>query len=224
MIFYEKYLFFIIFYQNFNMNYTNLIFTIISIHILATISPWPDFIMTIKNSLNYGRKIWIFTAIWIGLWIGVHILYCALGLALVISKSIILFNTIKILWALYLIYIWILSFKSKWININITQEKVTISKFQAFKMGFFTNVLNPKATLFFLSLFTFILSPSTPIYILLLIALILIADTILWFILVSLLFTQSKIQVFFSKIQKTFNKIFGWILIAIGVKIIFNKN
>ncbi|NUJ98009.1 LysE family transporter [Candidatus Gracilibacteria bacterium] len=206
------------------MNYTNLIFTIISIHLLATISPGPDFIMTIKNSLNYGRKIGIFTAIGIGLGIGVHILYCALGLALVISKSIILFNTIKILGALYLIYIGILSFKSKGIDINITQEKATISKFQAFKMGFLTNVLNPKATLFFLSLFTFILSPSTPIHILLLIALILIADTILWFIFVSLLFTQSRIQIFFSKIQKTFNKIFGGILIAIGVKIIFNKN
>ncbi len=207
------------------MNYTSLILTIIGIHILATISPWPDFIMEIKNSLNYGRKTGIFTAIGIGLWIGVHILYCALGLALIISKSIILFNTIKLLGAGYLIYIGIISFRSHGLTMQVekSETKEMISNFKAFKMWFLTNVLNPKATMLFLSLFTFVLSPSTPKHILLLIALILIADTILWFVLVSLLFTQSKIQVFFSKIQKTFNKIFGWILIAIGLKLAFSE-
>jgi threonine/homoserine/homoserine lactone efflux protein len=104
-----------------------------------------------------------------------------------------------------------MSFRSHGLTVQIekSETKETISNFKAFKMGFLTNVLNPKVTLFFLTLFTFVLSPSTPTHILLLIALILIADTILWFVLVSLLFTQSKIQVFFSKIQKTFNKIFG---------------
>jgi threonine/homoserine/homoserine lactone efflux protein len=203
------------------MDYLHLFFTIIWIHFLWVISPWPDFIMIVKNSLNYGRKTGIFTAIGIGLWIWVHILYCALGLAFFISKSIILFNTIKLLWALYLIYIWILSFKSKWVNIDIVQEEVMISKFQAFKMWFLTNVLNPKATLLFLSLFTFILTPSTPKHILFILSIILITNTIIWFSIVALLLTHEKIQIFFNKTQKFLNKIFWCILIAMGIKIMF---
>ncbi|WP_350604378.1 LysE family transporter, partial [Pseudoalteromonas sp. SMN1298-MNA-CIBAN-0114] len=32
----------------------------------------------------------------------------------------------------------------------------------AFRRGFLTNALNPKATLFFMSLFTLVISPTTP--------------------------------------------------------------
>ena len=35
-----------------------------------------------------------------------------------------------------------------------------ISPFQAIKIGFITNILNPKATLFFLSLFTLVIGPD----------------------------------------------------------------
>ncbi|WP_438893726.1 LysE family transporter, partial [Bacillus cereus group sp. BC255] len=33
----------------------------------------------------------------------------------------------------------------------------------AFRLGFLTNVLNPKATLFFVSLFSVIINPGTPV-------------------------------------------------------------
>ena len=46
-------------------------------------------------------------------------------------------------------------------NIEITEEtKKRTFPFQAWKVVF-TNVLNPKATLYFLSLFTFVIKPET---------------------------------------------------------------
>ena len=70
------------------MEYLALIGTVTLIHLLAVISPGPDFIVAVKNSLSYSRKTGIWTAVGFALGISVHILYCVAGLALIISQSI----------------------------------------------------------------------------------------------------------------------------------------
>lgn len=204
--------------------YTTLVITILSAYILWLVSPWPDFIMVVKNSLSFWRKSWIITAMWIWLWVWIHILYCLFWLAIIISKSILLFNVIKILWALYLIYIGYLTLKSKWTNIYIQENKKwKISNFSSFKMWFLTNVLNPKISLFFLGLFTFVIKPETPYYIIWLTWIILIIITWIWFSLVSVFLTTPKTQNIFNKFSFIFNKIFWWLIILLWTKIILSK-
>ncbi|MDD5769779.1 MAG: LysE family translocator [Candidatus Gracilibacteria bacterium] len=204
--------------------YTTLVITILSAYILGLVSPGPDFIMVVKNSLSFGRKSGIITAMGIGLGVGIHILYCLFGLAIIISKSILLFNVIKILGALYLIYIGYLTLKSKGTNIYIQENKKgKISNFSSFKMGFLTNVLNPKISLFFLGLFTFVIKPETPYYIIGLTGIILIIITGIWFSLVSVFLTTPKTQNIFNKFSFIFNKIFGGLIILLGTKIILSK-
>lgn len=203
------------------MEYLPLIGTVTLVHLLAVISPGPDFIVCVRNSLTYSRRTGIYTALGFGGGIAVHIFYCLAGLALVISKSIIIFNVIKLLGAAYLIYIGYKSIFSHSSKIEIKEEhkKTDISRFQAVKIGFLTNVLNPKATLLFLSLFTMVISPTTPAIILGILSLIMIINTILWFTLVSIFLTQNKIRSVFEKSQNIFNKTLGGLLIALGVKV-----
>lgn len=207
------------------MRYFALIGTVTIIHLLAAISPGPDFIMAVKNSLTYSRKTGIWTAVGFSLGITVHIFYGLAGLALVISQSILLFNAIKLLGAAYLIYIGIKSLfsKSSEIKIEEQEKKTDIKPFSAVKIGFLTNVLNPKATLFFLSLFTLVISPSTPFHILAILSMIMIINTALWFSLVAIFFTQKNIRSIFNKFQGIFNKVFGSILIALGIKVALAK-
>lgn len=203
------------------MEYLALIGTVTLIHLLAVISPGPDFIMTVKNSLSYSRKTGIWTAFGLGLGISVHIFYCIAGLAIVISQSILIFNIIKLLGAGYLIYIGLKSIFSKSSNINVeaTQQKIDISSLEAIKIGFLTNVLNPKATLFFLSLFTMVISPDTPNLILAVLSIIMVLNTTLWFSLVSIFFTQKRIRNAFNTFQGIFNKVLGGLLIGLGIKV-----
>ena len=53
---------------------------VISITILATISPGPDFAMVSRNALSLSRRAGIMTAIGIGLGVLVHVGYPAAGL------------------------------------------------------------------------------------------------------------------------------------------------
>lgn len=88
-------------------------FSISFLIILAAISPGPDFAMVIKNSLLYSRRAGIYTALGVSVSLLIHAVYCILGLALVISRSLLAFSIIKYLGAAYLIYIGIKGFLAK---------------------------------------------------------------------------------------------------------------
>ncbi|MEK7066789.1 MAG: LysE family translocator [Patescibacteria group bacterium] len=208
------------------MEYLSLIGIVTIIHLLAVISPGPDFIMAVRNSFAYSRKTGIWTAVGFGGGIAVHIFYSLAGLAMIISKSILLFNLIKFLGAGYLIYIGFKSFfsKSSKIELDGYYKKEDISRLSAIKIGFLTNLLNPKATLFFLSLFTFFVSPNIPATVMGIISTIMIVNTILWFSLVAIFLTQKRIHSIFERFQGIFNKTLGGLLIALGVKVALMKN
>lgn len=192
---------------------------------LAVISPGPDFAFILKQSITYGRKTSIFTSIGIGLGISVHIVYTLLGIGLIISKSIILFNIIKYLGAAYLIYIGYKSLTSPSFNFEEKEQiKVeTISNSKAFILGFLCNALNPKATLFFLSLFTVIISIDTPLVVQTFYGIACIVITTVWFTLLSLILSSKKVRGFFRKFGKWFDRTVGLALIAIGLKIAITK-
>jgi RhtB (resistance to homoserine/threonine) family protein len=203
------------------MDYLSLIATVFVLNLLAAMSPGPDFVMAVRNSLNYSRSIGIYTGFGIGLGIGVHILYCAAGIGFIISKSILAFNIIKFIGAGYLIYMGVMSVLAKKSKIEFVKESniKAMSKIQALRVGFFTNVLNPKATMFFLGLFTFVINHNIPLYVLLIISLLMILTAMTWFTLVAVFFTQKKVKDVFMKFEKRINLAFGGLLILLGIKI-----
>ena len=201
-----------------------LILTISGIHLLALISPGPDFVMVVKNSIQYSRKIGIFTSIGFSIGILVHLFYCIIGLSLILSTNELIYNIFKILCSGYLIYMGIKSFKDNQIGNSSKNTKINkISYLQAIKIGFLTNVLNPKVSLFFLSLFSLMITPKEiPFYILILLIIIIVTSTFIWFSLVAIFLTQKKVNNLFMKNFKYLNKIFGCLLILIAIRILLN--
>ena len=204
------------------MNDLYLIITISGIHFLALISPGPDFIMVLKNSIQYSRKIGIFTSIGISLGIIVHLFYCITGLALILSTNDFILNLFKFLCSGYLIYIGMKSFQT----INLTQKffkknSKKTSIYKAIRIGFLTNILNPKVSLFFLSLFSLVIIPNElPTYILIILIIIITLSTFIWFSLIAIFLTQKSINIILSKYLRYLNKIFGSMLILIGIRIL----
>lgn len=50
-----------------------------AIHFLAVVAPGPDFAVTIRQSVRFGRHAGIGTAVGIGAGISVHVIYTLLG-------------------------------------------------------------------------------------------------------------------------------------------------
>tara|TARA_B110000116_G_scaffold49226_1_gene41067 strand:+ start:108 stop:698 length:591 start_codon:yes stop_codon:yes gene_type:complete len=191
------------------------------VHLLGVMSPGPDFFLIVKQSLCQGRKISLLTSMGIGTGVIVHILFCIFGLGIIISKSDIIFNLIIIAGALYIIYMGIQSVQ---INISLIPKDYNINEnynsYTAFGKGFLTNLLNPKATLFFLSIYTIIINNNPSTYIQLAYGLWMAIATAAWFSFLSIVLTNhkitKKIELFGPKIQK----IMGIVLLIIGFKIL----
>lgn len=203
------------------MEYVSTILTVAFIHFLAVVSPGPDFMMITRNSLVYSRKTGIYSAIGLGLGISVHITYSLIGIGLIIARSILLFSVIKLLGAGYLIFIGYKSLTSKSSDVSqhSQNQKKDISSWQAIKIGFLTNVLNPKVTLFFLSVFTLVISPKTPIGVKLFMGVEMSLVTMSWFSLVAYLVSHHFIKSRFHRIQHVAEKVIGVVLIGLGIKV-----
>jgi len=190
-------------------------------HLIALISPGPDFIVACRNSIQYFRKIGLWTAVGFGIGVCVHMSYAFFGLTWMISQSDILFTTMKYLGAVYLIYLGVSSLflKNTKIDLKTDQRVSKIKWYTATKVGLLTNLLNPKASLFFLSLFTIVIGPEVNLTVMAILALILFSTTVLWFSLVAVFLTHQKMRYLFEENQKSINRLFGVILIIIGIRI-----
>ena len=140
--------------------------TVALIHLLAVASPGPDFAVVVRESVTHGRRAGMFTAFGVGTAIFVHVGYSLLGIGIIVSQSIVLFNALKWLAAAYLLYIGIKALRAKPADPAAVAQSLPVGERTArgaFTSGFVTNGLNPKATLFFLSLFTVVINPHTPL-------------------------------------------------------------
>lgn len=194
-----------------------------SIHLLAVMSPGPDFAMVMRNSLVYSRRTGILAAAGLGLGILLHVTYSLLGIGLIISKSIVLFNIIKLLGAAYLIYVGVKSLLASK-SVQKTDElaegkKHDLTTFAAIRLGFLTNALNPKATLFFLALFTQVINPETSLLIKLLYGAEMSLMTFAWFAIVASIMTHGRVKEVFSGARHYLERAFGVILVALGIKV-----
>lgn len=195
------------------------------IALLGAMLPGPDFAIVVKNSLLHSRRSGFFTSLGVGAAILVHMTYCVLGLAFVISESLWLYHLIKYIGAAYLIYLGIQSLFSQQIDAfsssNKKQKQTRQSNFTSFKQGFFTNLLNPKATLFFLSLFTVVIKPNTPFTWQIAIALEIFFVATIWFCCLTVVLSHPYIKRLLENAEVYIAKLLGLILIGFGVVLAF---
>ena len=196
--------------------------TIASLHLFAVMSPGPDFALIIRQTFCHGRKSSIITSLGIGTGILFHIIYCITGLGIVLSSSPYLFKLIKISGGLYLLFIGCKSLRNKTnINLKESSEKSKTSNINAFSIGLLTNILNPKATLFFLSLYTFIITEQPIIYIQIFYGAWMSLATTLWFCCLSIILTNRLITKQIGSFLHIIQNITGIMLIIIGIQLIF---
>lgn len=134
------------------MNYEILFGFILATTALA-LSPGPDNIYVLMQSITNGRKYGIATVC--GLISGclVHTTLVAFGVSAIIKESDTLFFIIKSLGAIYLLYLAFNVFKSD-ATVSLSNDAAPKkSLIQLFKQGVIMNVLNPKVSIFFLAFF-----------------------------------------------------------------------
>ncbi|KCX77599.1 lysE type translocator family protein [Acinetobacter baumannii 754286] len=88
-------------------------------------------------------------------------------------------------------------------------------------MGFLTNALNPKATIFFLAIFTTIVSTTTPMKVQVSYGVWMCMVNAIWFMVVSVLFAQPIVRKRFLEFGVYFERVMGVLLIGIALRLIW---
>jgi len=199
--------------------------TVLAVGCLAVISPGPNLVITLRNSIGYGRQAGVYTAVGLAAGNLVHATYCLVGIGVIISRSILLFNTIKWIGAAYLIYIGIKSLRAQKHDGSIAaiEHLRAMQPFAAVRIGFLTNLLNPKVTLFFLALFTQIIRPATPLPAQAVYGVTMVGLEFGWFALVALLMSHRVIKERFLRVSHIVERATGVVLIALGLRVAFAR-
>lgn len=195
--------------------------TVFLISVVVVITPGPDFALTLRNSLAFSRRAGVYTAIGLGFGNLVHVTYSVLGIAAIISQSILIFNLLKWVGTAYLIYLGIKSLRAKKSGSSSQQfqRQKDISRWAAFRIGFLGNVLNPKAPPFFFMLFTQIIQPTTPIVTQVIYGSTVAVVALVWFILVALLISQKAIRNHILSSGHWLERLTGAFLIGLGLRL-----
>lgn len=200
--------------------------TIAVAHLFAVASPGPDFAVVMRQSVRGGTRTGVWTSLGVGSGILLHVAYCILGVALLLSQSPSLFNTTKLIAAAYLFFLGVQSVRAS-TKVPSDEKENTVeavrSISRAFVLGFLTNGLNPKATLFFLALFTVVIDPSTPLLIQLGYGFYLAIATFAWFSLLSWILGIAKVRDAILKSGAWLERAMGAILIFIALQIAFTS-
>ncbi len=140
------------------LNASNLSLFLISTFILA-ITPGPDTLYVVSRSVGQGRNAGLASAL--GVFVGNmgHTLAAAIGLSAVLMTSALAFMVVKYAGAAYLIYLGVRAILNG-DRPSPTQNLQKVNLWKAFAQGVLTNLLNPKAALFFLAFVPQFVDPS----------------------------------------------------------------
>jgi RhtB (resistance to homoserine/threonine) family protein len=191
--------------------------------ILLNLTPGNDTIFILARSIGQGRKAGIVSALGIGTGSIVHTILAALGLSVIIAKSILLFNIIKYAGAAYLIYIGykMLTDKSL-LNTDDVPRIKQVDYFKIYRAAIIPNVLNPKVALFFIAFLPQFIDPSLKNTVLpfLALGLTFITTGMIWCLILATsataIFSRLKGN---KKISVYINKICGLALVGLGIKV-----
>jgi threonine/homoserine/homoserine lactone efflux protein len=197
-----------------------------SASLLLALVPGPDNIFVLTQSVFQGKKSGLI--IMFGLCTGLifHTLAVAFGVAVIFQTSVMAFTILKIVGAMYLLYLAWQIFNAPSEKIGTKNNNTVIDYKKLYYRGIIMNITNPKVSIFFLAFLPQFTNPalgSVTLQMILLGALFIIA-TILIFGSIALL-SGSLAKVFnkSEKSQKILNKLAAFVFLGLAVKLITTK-
>jgi threonine/homoserine/homoserine lactone efflux protein len=124
--------------------------------LLLNATPGPDTAYIVGRSVAQGRGAGLTSALGISAGCCVHTLACAFGLTALLAASAAAFTVVKLIGAVYLIYLGAMLLFKRAASEARGQPRAAAPPRPLralFLQGFWTNVLNPKVVLFFVSFF-----------------------------------------------------------------------
>ena len=199
---------------------------------LLTITPGADTMMILRSLMERGRKSSVLTMFGILSGLFFHATLSALGISIVLVRSAVAFEIVKLLGACYLVILGALTiwktrsadFKSPLPPTDDDRGNSQSQNWKSFLEGSLTNLLNPKVAVFYLAFVPQFISPGD--WVLgksLLLAIIHSVEGIIWYSVLIFAFGRMRLWLIRPNVKQTLEAISGAILIAFGVRLALER-
>ena len=185
----------------------------------AVMSPGPNFVMVVRSSASSTRKNGIFLTLGLGSGFIIQAGLSVFGLKILLDTYPSILKMIQYTGAMYLAYLGIVGLlaKKKEDTPDEKLKRKASSLLNSYKTGFFTQLLNPFATIFILS--TFALFYDENLHVRLVYMLVGFLTVFGWYSTVSIFLTNEKLQLQLYRFRHWIDRGAGLILLYIAFKI-----
>lgn len=200
---------------------------IVAITIL-TLTPGLDTALVIRNTSRGGFVDGSMTSLGICSGLFVHALLSAIGISAVLAQSAELFQAVKLVGAAYLVYLGVTSLKATFqgagtFHVQQGHQHRFILK-RSLKEGFLSNVLNPKTAVFYLAFLPQFINPEySPLVQSMLMAAIHFVIAMVWQCGVAGALNKAKTLLKNGRFMRWMEATTGMVLVALGVKLMLEK-
>lgn len=188
------------------------------IQLLIAASPGPAAVLTIQTAAARGARAGIAVSIGLAaailIWAGAAIA----GLKVLFDIAPFLQTAFRIIGAAFLIYIGISMWRHAKTPID-TAKAAQGSLLRLVRLGFITDLANPKALAYFTAVFTGVLPAAPTMTDVILILTVVVAVEFIWYAALSLFFARPKIRQAYIALKSYLDRLFGAVIALLGIRI-----
>ena len=188
--------------------------------LFGAMSPGPSMAVVINNAVFKNRYHGVLTSIGHGLGITIYAIFAVIGIGLIINTNILIFNGMKIISIMFLIYLGLKAITNKE-KVNFENNELS-GRATSFFQGLSIAILNPKILVWFVAIYSQFMSKSNDF--LFNTYLVLIAGVIdtCWYILLTIMATSNVALRYLKSKSDILQKLLGFIFIMIGMVLILD--
>lgn len=210
------------------MNEAHILMTLAVVHFVALMSPGPDFALVVQNAARYGRQTGIYIALGLSLGILTHATFSMTGISYIVQQQPMLFALLQAAGGSYLLYLGGGALIATWKNWGQPVEAIAdkggmmlSNKRLAFSRGLITNLLNPKALVFFVSLMSSLVPVGMSLSGKSMALVILWSLSFMWFALLAWLLTRPVMQRGLHRASRYIDLLCGGVFTVLGSAIVY---
>lgn len=196
----------------------NALLTIVLLHWAVLVTPGPNVLLVTQLASSGSRSAALSAALGISAVAMVWSVMALMGTQVIFSAHAGLRAGWQALGGIYLIHVAVRVWQGR--SSHAAEPAPSASRLAAFRLGLWTNLINPKSTLFFGSVFASAL-PSRPGTMLIAVAAVIVfSNALVWHVGLALAFSSRKVQQAYARHEQALNRLAGSLIGLFGLRLL----
>jgi threonine efflux protein len=193
-----------------------------AVQLLAAMSPGPAFLVVTRISVGESRRAALAAALGVTTATLIWAVAATLGMHVLLAEAAWLYDVLKLIGGGYLVWLAVQAWRHAGKPLAVAANGLAgMSAWQAWRLGFSTNLANPKVIVFFGSIFVTLFTPETPSWVRGAALVIVAANEIGWYAVVALLFSSRAAQAGYRRAKRWIDRVTGAVLMVFGLRLVF---